>query len=305
MKKYLLLLVICFSLIDVNAQSLMTVGEIYDYNIGDIFILKGGNWGPPRYLKTIITDKYFSSLHDTVYYTYDTYSYTAPACSACVGLYDTAYGNQMAYSNLNDTVGAGLGTSPHYWTPDSDCIDTAGYTGYWVDTIYYDACNILSTKIDILNNGPILTDSCYWYFEAHWGYDEFGKGVGLKNHYYNTCSEGPWSCEVGFWMIYYQKGNDSCGNKPLIPLPTSIDELKFVNSFNILPNPASTSFEIKNISLNKNVLVQIINPFGEIVYTEKLSSKNGCLINANLTKGIYLVRVSDGEINVVKKLVVE
>ena len=48
-----------------------------------------------------------------------------------------------------------------------------------------------------------------------------------------------------------------------------------------------------------------MNVVGEIVYSEKLFGKNEYLIDANFTKGIYFVRVSDGEINAVRKLVVE
>src|SRR6185436_5808338 len=103
------------------SQSLMTVREVYDYNIGDIFI---GRWGsgvqyPPVISKTIITGKYYSSQLDTVFYVSDSYSFQWP------NLNDTVYNNLVYYTHLDDTVGTGLGAKIHYWNPN--CIDTVGY----------------------------------------------------------------------------------------------------------------------------------------------------------------------------------
>src|SRR4030095_11760493 len=97
MYKHLLFIVFALlSLADVNSQSLMTVQEIYDYNIGDIFIRKeGGYYAPPTYRKSIITNKFFSSGLDTVFYNYDSYAYTPPWSPTCPAVYDTVYCDLM------------------------------------------------------------------------------------------------------------------------------------------------------------------------------------------------------------------
>lgn len=77
------------------------------------------------------------------------------------------------------------------------------------------------------------------------------------------------------------------------------------NSLFVYPNPTNNSFIIKNISANQKSLLQIINPLGKVIYSEKLFGKNEHIVDANFTGGIYFVSVSDGEKNVVRKLIVE
>ena len=55
----------------------------------------------------------------------------------------------------------------------------------------------------------------------------------------------------------------------------------------------------------KNTILQIFNPLGEIIYTKILLGKTEYFVNADFTKGIYFVSVSDGDRNVVRKLIVE
>jgi hypothetical protein len=303
MKKYLLLPLLCFCMTEIKSQSLMTVGEIYDYNTGDVFIKSGGWWAPPSYQKTIITNKFFSTSFDTVFYVYDTYYYQpALPCSTCIAVYDTTYGNSVYYTNLNDTVGTGLGTKPHYWS--IYCIDTAGYTGLWVDSIYYDTsfCNILTTQINVMDNGPQLSDSCYSYFEPHWGYDQYGAGLGQRDHYYNMCSEGG-NCEQGLFLIYYKKGTDSCGHAPVIP--THLDELKFTNSFKIFPNPSSTDFHLTFFVEQNNSKITIRNILGEAVKEINFSRQQLTFERDQLKRGMYFVQVTAKNSMYVSKLIIQ
>ncbi len=79
------------------------------------------------------------------------------------------------------------------------------------------------------------------------------------------------------------------------------------NKYSVLlfPNPTTNTFTIKNTSSKEKTLLEITNVFGEIVYTEKLFGKNEYIVNLNLSEGIYFVRVSDAESNIVRKLIVE
>lgn len=74
---------------------------------------------------------------------------------------------------------------------------------------------------------------------------------------------------------------------------------------NLFPNPTTNAFTINNVLSNKTALLQIINPLGDIVYTEKLHGKKEYLIDANFAKGIYFVQVNDGDKNIVRKLVIK
>ncbi len=89
------------------------------------------------------------------------------------------------------------------------------------------------------------------------------------------------------------------------------NEIKQNDLFTIFPNPATSTFTIKNISSSNKSLLQIFNPLGEIVYAETRgiaslpAGKNEFVVQPNLTAGIYFVRVGDGERSVVRKLVIQ
>ena len=65
---YVFLLLIC---LDSYSQSNPSVGEIYDFEVGDLFQYRGETIpisGPPSFGQTFIYDKWFSAENDTVFY---------------------------------------------------------------------------------------------------------------------------------------------------------------------------------------------------------------------------------------------
>ena len=103
--------------------------------------------------------------------------------------------------------------------------------------------------------------------------------------------------DIGFTIC--DSTNTTC---PL--LLSAISEVGNYLMSDIFPNPTVNTFNMKNISSNEISLLQIINPIGKIVYTEKLFGKNEYTIDANLTKGIYFVRISNYDKDVVRKIVI-
>jgi hypothetical protein len=77
------------------------------------------------------------------------------------------------------------------------------------------------------------------------------------------------------------------------------------NNLIIYPNPTTNIFTIKNLPSNETSLLQIINPLGEIVYTDNIFGTNESVIDANFAKGIYFVSINNGKNNIVRKLIVE
>jgi hypothetical protein len=304
MHKYLLLVFLFFALTAIKSQSLMTVGEIYDYNIGDVFITKfGGYSGPPTYFKKVILNRYNNPANDSVMYIYDAYSYTPPSCPNCTAIYDTIYGDTLIYTNLTDTMGAGLGAKIHYW--NGNCIDTAGYTGVWLDTVINNPvfCNKLTTRISRMENGPQLVDSCYSYFEPFYGYEEYGRGIGQISYYYNTCSTGivP-NCELGAILLYYKKGNDSCGTQPIM---SGINDLKLTNTLSVFPNPffTETHFYFFEEQINSSLI--ITNILGEEVKKLFFSGRQLTLEKGELTNGIYFAHIKNGNKSALTKLIIQ
>jgi hypothetical protein len=297
MKKLLLVFFLSFSFFS-KAQPQMTYGEVYDYNIGDIYITRGESVppsSPPIYVKKTITNKYYSSLFDTVFYVYDYYSYIPPACSLCSPTISSSAGNIIHYTNLNDTVGAGLGIVPQL---DGPCVDTAGYTGEWLDTIFYDSqfCNILTARIRWVDNGPYFIDTCFQCFECWPGFKDFGKGVGLKSYLYDQCASAGNGCFQTLQLIWYKKGSDSCGTAPII---TSIAPEMSNNSLTIFPNPSHDQF-----SVNLTGELKIYDVTGRLVQSQTVSRKQET-VHCKLNAGLYFVTVADGAKLFTQKLVIE
>lgn len=89
-------------------------------------------------------------------------------------------------------------------------------------------------------------------------------------------------------------------------LPTTINALNSAeNGIEIFPNPSQNRFTIKNISSDKNTLLEIFNPLGKLIYSEKLNGKNECVVQGKFGNGVYFVCVSNGERSVVKKVIIE
>jgi|GEM_PF-1852883 len=73
-------------------------------------------------------------------------------------------------------------------------------------------------------------------------------------------------------------------------------------TIDIYPNPTRSSFSIKNISVPS--LIQILNPLGELVYSEKLTGTVEHVIDPHLSNGIYFVQLLNEKQKQTVKLVV-
>jgi len=306
MKRFILFSLLLFSISKAFPQSMMTVEQVYDYDPGDIFIGKeGGFYFPPIYTTTNITAKSYSVLLDTIFYTADKFQYTPQGCPNCVPVYDTILNYQFYVTQLTDTVGANLGTELQYIAPG--CVDTAGYTGIWLDSIYFDTsfCAKLITKTWRMDNGPYLIDTCYDYFEPFYGWDEYGEGIGLKEHYYNFCADGSFYCQELYQLLFYKKGIDSCGLRPFIPLPSAINETDAENSISIFPNPFSTQTQLNFPVEQINSVITITDTMGKKIKSFSFSGRTLTLHRDNLSSGIYYVSVLNDKGTFSKKIIIQ
>lgn len=293
MKQYLLLVILCLFVTESKSQSLMTVGQVYDYSVGDLFIRnEDGTMGPPTYTTTIITDKNYSSFLDTLFYQYDLYRYTPPSCQLCEATYDTLLANTMFYTNINDVVGDDLGTEPNYL--DEECIDTTGFTGTWLDDVYYDAsfCNRLTTRIELMDNGPTLVDSCYMYFEPYHGHYVYGEGIGIKSYHYYSCLDISPSCIETGQLLFYMKGVDSCGVRPFIPSVSSIKEFAHRLDISIYPNPFSEQTTVIFSEAQSDIMVELFNALGKNVQSFLHSGKELIIDGNALERGLYILSIT-------------
>ena len=85
-----------------------------------------------------------------------------------------------------------------------------------------------------------------------------------------------------------------------------IENATEANTFSVYPNPNNGNFNINMTAANTEAAAQVIitNILGQVVREISLTNNNGTInseINANLSTGIYFVKVQVGsEVNVAK-----
>ena len=77
---------------------------------------------------------------------------------------------------------------------------------------------------------------------------------------------------------------------------TGVKENHFKENFEVFPNPVKNTLTIKSDKQIGNSIVEIINLFGQKVFTEKIDSKNPQKFNVdNFSDGFYLITIKNQE----------
>lgn len=74
---------------------------------------------------------------------------------------------------------------------------------------------------------------------------------------------------------------------------TSADEHSLQSKLNVFPNPFKDSFKLDLTSHNNNVLLEVFNAQGQMVWQERLTSNRLHDISINGEPGVYLARLRD------------
>ncbi len=211
-----------------NAQQISTVGEIYDYEVGDTFHfdfwatspISGASW-----IKNItITNKSYSLNNDTVFYE-RAIAYQELSINPIIEFYN----DTVIYTDLDSLINMGV-----------------------IDTIYSNPQRY---------NGRLINGHHDWRYWGYW-YIEYVIGCGRVYLYLNDDWDEIYSEEE---LIYYKKGDEEWGTPHVI---VEVEELGRVNSsLKCYPNPFTTSTTIE-YELTEPSLVQlsIYNAIGETIY---------------------------------------
>ena len=90
---------------------------------------------------------------------------------------------------------------------------------------------------------------------------------------------------------------DCCGNI------TVIDNAKFKESINILPNPSNGEFTIKSDALGEKIKLQLFDIQGKEIAIDKAS--NDRIIVNEMAKGIYFLRISNDGFQIAKRIIIQ
>jgi len=263
-----LILLLCFINTSIFGQEISTNGEIYDFEISDVFHYTdcgeygGGQDGFSRWINDSIVDKYYSVNNDTLFYivnrnamvisaenpewTYQSYTYLRTITNLDSLIYS---GNiDTVYSTINYFNGRLINRRRYttYYTPQPYMPDSTVYNMYWVV-----GCGLV---VDMRQDFP------YWSFEE-------------------------------FRLKYYKKGDEEWGI-PVLVL-TSIEHFEKNPNILIYPNPVFSEFNIdlKNCD-TKFYKLEIYTMKGELLMNQKLESGRINQVSLpELEKGLYILKL--------------
>lgn len=202
----------------------------------------------------------------------------------------------QATITANKTVYNNISTS-------ADSLATFTYTGaIWTDPTLID-------WIGVYDQGVIPSGTNYW---TYWYVSTSGSGTETVSLRAIDESTAPISYPTflpdGFYDAYLMDG--CCFSMPLSAVPFSFEIRSFTGineklqnaSIQIYPNPSTGNFMIKG---KTDGFLQITDLAGRVVYSENLNNKQDRSISADLSKGVYIARVSSAKSDAFQKLIVQ
>jgi Secretion system C-terminal sorting domain len=271
----LISLIISFS----YSQGALTVGQVYDFNVGDVFqthIISYQSGPTPYYTKKVLS-KVLSANNDSITYTIQVDYFLPQACPTCQPSFNSGISNLMitnlaASAYTRDPLGVQV-------LPSDSVIGI-------IDTAYLDYCNRI---VNSHSNFPKLT-----VLSGNYGGNIYIQGCGGP-YAFNTSFGNPGSFSEN--LEFYKKGNDSCGtyfNFPLSLNPLALNQ----TNLKIFPNPSNDKLKIEGSTLLNEYTIFSTN--GKMVQSGKIVDKE-ISIKA-LPIGIYNLQVFDKNSNRISKI---
>jgi hypothetical protein len=235
-------------------QDTLTIGEVYDFEVGDVFHIREYDVGLQSgyYYYTVknieIADKFYSIDNDTVFYLcnvdYKDSSVYEPSWQY---QYYTEIWN---YTNLTQNL--------------------VEINEIYTDPLLYNGRTINKR---VWNDGPL---SCNERYVAGCGFAFY------------SCFDGAYFSDLGHELVYYNKNGEEWGT-PLIV--TGIDEITKISSFiHIFPNPATTFITIQ---IKEGIAIEeaiIYNHLGQKAL--EAVPVNNTVDVSGLKAGIYFIEVA-------------
>lgn len=265
-----LLLLICASAF---SQDLMTVGEVFDFNIGDEFHYHlTPSSVPPAIDRITLTGKFYSEAGDTVFYIryHDSYWTEVdwdPVPHLIYHFYtktDTIHYNNLDLPISNYDYGFQCDTSL-----------------YVCDTNLYYSVNFCNT---LINGYYIETND----FEPEIYQKEYGQGLGWVWDYYYSTSSLPPGVQWDAYLFYYLKSGIECGTPDTITV--SVPEIyNYQLVYSVAPNPAKDFINLSIPGVAGTVTLTLTDLAGGTVYFDSFETPLDRSIQLDSFKpGMYL-----------------
>ena len=250
--------------------------------------------GPGTYTQVSISEKWYSTELDSVFYKTSSSVFTPPGCEDCEPDFDGGEIDTLVYTQLDSVITA-LGNAPITEIVDSissECVVNFESLGErYIDYEYDVYC--MDSVLFVHEND--LDQECYFLLGP--GPDEeyngYAPGLGLVKHYHyhpETSSEGSGGITN---LIYWRKGTEECGN---YNESLSVNEIKQADRILVYPNPSENGIFNLELSDFSRFLIHDMN--GKLVL-ESLESVSTKIDLSMYTSGVYFLIVFDSNGNVV------
>lgn len=254
-------------------QDLMTIREVFDFEIGDVFHLRGeSDSEPPNADRITITGKYYSYLEDTLFYIryHDSY-------------YTTIEPLEYHFWTKTDTV--------FFTYLDSTLTHYNQFEYFDFDSYYSNLfCDSLINTFETIVFDPSSPSDRLK--------QNFGRGLGItKNFKYNGIGQ---TTDYNKFLFYYKKSSGSCGNPDTT---VSIgDVLLTGKNIEIFPIPTKRYLTIR--SLNPNMVFKTIQLFDFSGREIQIYLDGNQIDLGQLPEGIYVIRLAlDNGQTIMRKII--
>lgn len=267
MKRYILIVVssLLISLGSLFAQEFPTRGEVYDYEVGDVFhivdihkIQSGSSedyWDSTIKVLEVV-NKSFSMDFDTVCYQIFRKS-TQFSVENTNQVYSETH-NDVCYTNLEEEF---LGDT---LLQDSDDYNGREY--------------IENRSITYNGYGPV-TEIYHWVIGCGLAYDlDREEGSGFMESYSKR-------------LVYFKKGDEEWGEELVM---VGVEEDITDNNFTVFPNPVQDKLYIStHIASQNQCSIQVYNSTGQLVNSFSVSSNDLYVDMSPFSNGIYYIHLID------------
>ena len=269
----------------INAQSMLTNGAVYDFSIGDEFqSTTTASGSTPNAMRYKIIAKRFSTNNDTVFYrrTYNNYNSSLSYTPSPHLVYTSTVGiDSVFYTKLSTLISAQFSGQPN--DSCNAATDTLYHASQFCDTLVYEHYNCSNCCFE-----GIVTD------------DIFGKGLGQVSHHYIY---NAYSIDTRTYLFYYKKGAVTCGTPDTTLATAAIATFNTQHSiFKIFPNPAQNNFTVE-VATNEKQTISVYDVNGKQVLLQTITGTTNIDVG-NLNTGVYSINITSNEGVATKKFVI-
>jgi hypothetical protein len=289
MKELLLALTVLSSFV-AYSQSVLTRGEVWDFEIGDEFHYSFNNYPGTMVERNTIIDKHFSQNNDTIFYTQSESNYSnGPDGNGGTAHYYSYDTTSYYITNVNYPISQFGGSFEIY----DEYLDSTYF--YFPDTIIDYDVNLCNLEINGFDSYPPV-------FESNHILRLSGRGVGtVWTYHYDPSSPFPYLEDRK--LYYYKKGNFTCGTLNTV----SIDLNEMPNTeIKVYPLPANQQVNIDFGALELVLDFQLIDLNGKLIPIDINKDFNTIysFSSKDIPNGIYFIHASTKNTSFKRKVII-